>query len=132
MDTMDEDSELLKEWEELVVEFNDVFATELTNESAVVSPFVFELKDRMAEFPRGLRGGERRQPQAWYEKARPLEQELIQAQVIQRSNSSIYSHVHLAPKPGSEEMRMAINYKIINSITKATDFFEGMEIESTP
>lgn len=120
IDTIEEDTELVKELEDLVVEFSDVFATELTKESAAVSPFVFELKDKIAEFPRSLRGGERRQPQAWYEKARPLVQELLQAQVIQRSNSSIYSHVHLAPKPGSAEMRLTIDYKVMNSITKAT------------
>lgn len=119
MESTEKDKQLKIEIDALVLEFNDLFATELIKESADVTPFFFVLNDKTTELPKSLRGGERRQPQTWYEKARPLVQELLKAQVIRRSNSNIYSHIHLAPKPGTEEMRLTIDYKAINSISKA-------------
>jgi hypothetical protein len=116
----EEDLELQEDLIKLVEEYEDIFATELEKEPADVTPFYFELKDDITDFPKALKGRERRQPTEWYVKARPLVQELLEAGVISRSNSTVYSHIHLAPKPNEPgAMRLTIDYKLINTITKS-------------
>lgn len=98
---------------ELCTEFADIFSAKVRKEPANLPPFTVNC-DTARWHTNKNRGPARVQSAA--KQAETIRQinEMLELNVIRKSQASVYSQVHLVPKPNSTKMRFCIDYRNLN------------------
>ena len=105
----------------IVEEFQkrNLFSEDLPLKPAKLDPLKIELVDDLPSQwpPKALQGAPRKQPFEYYKEVVRQTSELEKAGVIERSTAELWSQILLVKK-ASGEMRLCVDYKILNKYTK--------------
>ena len=105
----------------IVEEFQEksLFSENLPLKPAKLEPLKIELVDDLPSQwpPKALQGAPRKQPFEYYKEVVRQTLELERAGIIERSTAELWSQILLVKK-ASGEMRMCVDYKVLNKYTK--------------
>ena len=104
---------LRKALTDLCMEYLDIFSTKVRQQPADIPPF--EIKCDLNKWHIAKNRGAPRM-QTPIKQAETIRQinEMLRLNVIQKSNASAYSQVHLVPKPNSDKWRFCVDYRRLN------------------
>jgi hypothetical protein len=112
--TIEGDSELSRKLRGLVREYKDVFSRNVKQTPAKVEPMEFKLIDeKWAKIKPRMAGPPRKQSAEANKEIQRQVRKMIALGVIEPSQSSTYSQVLLAPKPGGK-WRFCVDYRNLN------------------
>ena len=99
-------------------EFKGILSTVVPMVPCNVPPMVLQVDDTLWESSKH-KGPPRRQSPSKEVEIRKQLAIMLGRGVIRESKSPYYSQVHLAPKPGTNKFRFCIDYRELNTVTKA-------------